>query len=128
MEQLDYINMDPEDALWTDRSIFESELEGLIDSAMNSEASPHSLKRTAPQDKLRKRQKTSQDRGMDDDPNKLNLRGDTPWDILLEQAGTHGSDSSNFAQDAEHGPSTTADKFRPSSSHKDLQNVPTGPR
>lgn len=55
--------MGPEDILLTDRSIFDSELDDLIGSAMNSGASSPSRKRPAIQRDQNKRRKISRDYG-----------------------------------------------------------------
>lgn len=78
--------MEPEDALWTDRSMFDSELDGLIDSVIKSSSSP-SLKRAATSSLPNKRAKTAHLEFEDfQQKKKYNLHVHPQRTALLDQA------------------------------------------
>lgn len=114
--------MEPQDALWTDRSVFESELDGLIDSAIKSETSP-SLKRPAVQDHPSKRVKTEQEPEDFEPIENYSLHVHPSRKVLLDRPDAPKvRDRSSPSGRWDH--NRFASTLNPISNHNNLGNVP----
>ena len=119
--------MGPEDILWTDRTAFDSELDDLIGSAINSDASPFTRKRPAIQDASSKRQKTNGSHVKEVSWNDYSQHVHPARKPLLEQADTDELEHIESRGEGED-PFVTGSNLIPLSDDSSLGKIPTGPR